>query len=289
MATNAPLGLYLSVLTDFGFKAAFGNKNDTTFLRRALAALIMSKIPIKSVTFIENDYPGISKQGRGARLDLACEDEHGNQFIVEMQVQDTHLFMQRAKHYAMHMFNRMVKKGKYKFNNLKKIYMVSFLATKTYSTNLYHQIATLKNQNGELVDDQITHVIVELSKFKKTLQEVSTDLDKLLYTMNQTANNNFQKADFMQEPWIQSALATLETANLTADQRMQLELDIAYRVTYEESLLAQGKVEGLNKSKLVFKAFKEGKEPAAIATAYNLTIEEVLELKATYLMVTGQA
>ena len=258
MHTPYKLGPYLSVLSDRGFKAAFGNKNDTSFLCKALTLLIGAKVPITSVTFIENDYPGITKEGRGARLDLACEDEHGNQFIVEMQVQDPQYFIHRAKHYTFHAFNRMVQKGNFKFNNLKKIYMVSFLATKAYPTNLYHQIVTLKNQHGELVDDQITHVIVELGKFKKTLTEVKSDLDKLIYTMKQTANTNFQEAAFMQERWLQTALTTLKTANLTADQRMQLELDIAYQVSYEDSLLAKGEAKG--EARGVARGRKEGRK-----------------------------
>jgi len=279
------LGPYLSVLSDRGFKSAFGNPNNTAFLRQALSALINLEAPINQITFLENDYPGISAQGRGARLDLACEDEHGNQFIVEMQVQDPHLFIHRAKHYAFHMYNRMVKKGAYKFNKLKKIYMVSFLATKTYSTNLYHQIANLKNQQGELVDDQITHVIVELGKFTKTLKYIESDLDKLIYMMKQTASNNFQEADFMQENWLQSALKTLETANLTADQRMQLEIDIAYRVSYEDRLLAQGEARGeargnKKKSQEVALAMLRANEPVEKIAAYTgLTKAQVLQLK----------
>ena len=62
--------------------------------------------------------------------------------------------------------------------------------------------------------------------------------------MKQTASIQFKEADFMHETWLQTALKALETTNLTADQRMQLELDIAYRVNYEDGLLAQGEARG---------------------------------------------
>jgi len=238
------LGAYLSMLSDYGFKVAFGNQENTEFLRRALKALMQSNVPIKSITFLKNDFEGALKESRGARVDVLCEDERGQVFIIEMQVDRTENFIHRAKHYAFLVFNDMVKRGKYKYDDLKKIYMVSFLAKNTYSTNLYHQVGTLKNQGGEVIDDQITHIIVELNKFNKSYKEIDNDLDKLIYTMKQTASKQFQEADFMHENWLSTALDKLNTANLSAEERMHLELDIAYRATYEEGFRDEGREEG---------------------------------------------
>ena len=46
---------FISILSDYGFKATFGNESDTTFLKKALQALIDSPIPIKSVGFGKNE------------------------------------------------------------------------------------------------------------------------------------------------------------------------------------------------------------------------------------------
>ena len=46
---------FISILSDYGFKATFGNEADTTFLKKALQALIDSPVPIKSVEFVKND------------------------------------------------------------------------------------------------------------------------------------------------------------------------------------------------------------------------------------------
>ena len=99
--------------------------------------------------------------------------------------------------------------------------------------------------------------------------------------MNQTANPNFQQADFMQEPWLQSALETLDTANLTADQRMQLEIDIAYRVTYEEGLKAEGKALGIQERNTELAlTMLNANEPIDKIVAYSgLTEAQVLRLK----------
>ena len=83
---------------------------------------------------------------------------------------------------------------------------------------LYHQIGTLKNQNGELIDDQITHVVVELEKFQKTLIDIETNLDKLLYTMKltDTASSDAKLPDFLKEDWLEETLKELDRSKLNS-------------------------------------------------------------------------
>lgn len=224
---------FISMLSDYGFKITFGNENHPKFLRKALQALIDSDIPIREVKFTKNEVTATTKDSRGGLFDITCENEKGQVFIVEMQLFDFSNMIHRAKFYAFHRFNIMVRKGKYRFNDLKKIYTITILAGKTYETALYHQIGTLKNQNGELMDDQITHVVVELEKFQKTLEEVETDLDKLLYTMKltDTATKEIELPDFMKEDWLDETLKELDKANLTPEQRAELEIIIAGNMT----------------------------------------------------------
>jgi len=50
----------------------------------------------------------------------------------------------------------------------------------------YYHFATLKNQVGEELDNQTVHVIIEISKFDKTPQQINSNLDKLIYIMKQS-------------------------------------------------------------------------------------------------------
>lgn len=88
------------------------------------------------------------------------------------------------------------------------------------------------------MDDQITHVVVEagcrpLDKFQKTLKEIKTDLDKLLYTMKltDTATSEAKLPDFMKEGWLEETLKELDRSNLTPEQRAELEMIIAGNMT----------------------------------------------------------
>ena len=231
------------MLSDYGFKVAFGNESHPEFLRKSLQVLIGSSSPIREVKFTKNEVTATTKDARGGLFDITCEDEHGRVFIVEMQLFDFSNMIHRAKFYAFHRFNAMVRKGKYRFNDLKRIYTISILAGRTYRTHLYHQIGTLKNQNGELMDDQITHVVVELDKFQKTLKDIKTDLDKLLYTMKltDTATSESKLPDFMKEDWLEETLKELDKANMTPEQRAELEMIVAGNMTEKVAMEERAK------------------------------------------------
>ncbi len=264
------------MLSDYRFKVTFGNENHPKFLRKALQALIDSDTPIREVQFTKNEITATTKDSRGGLFDITCEDERGQIFIVEMQLLDFSNMIHRAKFYAFHRFNIMVRKGKYRFNDLRKIYTISILAGKTYSTGLYHQVGTLKNQNGELMDDQITHVVVELEKFQKTLEEIETNLDKLLYTMKltDTASSDAKLPDFTKEDWLEETLRELERSNLSPDQRADLEMTIAGNISDREAVENELKVRTLNK------LLRKGKlTEEEIADALDLSLEIVIDRK----------
>ncbi len=267
------------MLSDYGFKKTFGNEEHTRFLRKALQALIVSDVPILSVEFTKNEVSGTTKEGRGGLFDLTCEDEKGRVFIVEMQLFDFKHFIHRAKFYAFHKFNTMVHKGRYRFNDLRQIYSISFLAGSAFETSLYHQKGTIKNQKGERIDDQITYIIVELDKFKKMLPEVKTDLDKLLYTMKltDTATPEVKLPDFWAENWLDEALKELDKANLTPEQRSQYEMVIAGNMS--EKVAMELKIEEEVKEKAIINALKmKTFDEKQIASIFEVSIEKVERL-----------
>ncbi len=175
---------FISILSDYGFKLTFADESDTTFLRKALQALIQNDYPIKRVKFLSNEFIGLTEDSRGGLYDLICEDEKGNTFIVEMQLGFYKNYIQRAKFYAFQRFNTLVTRGRYKFDDLTPIYCIGLLAKGIYpKSEQYYHFGTLKNQKGEDLDTQIVHIIVEIDKFDKTESEIYTDLDKLIYIM----------------------------------------------------------------------------------------------------------
>jgi predicted transposase/invertase (TIGR01784 family) len=220
--------------SDYGFKVTFGNENNTLFLRKALQALIASPIPIKEVTFDKNTFDGITRESRSGVFDMSCIDEMNNHFIVEMQLSLFKFFMQRLKFYGLQKLNTMVQKGQYIYADLNKIYCIAIMSHSISELPHYHNIGTMKNQDGILMDDQMTFITIELDKFNKTAETCTTDLDKLIFTMKEAhvVNEPTQFPQFWTEEWLKVAIAELDTRRMTPEERM------AYVMTLSNNAIA---------------------------------------------------
>ena len=281
-------GRFISILSDYGFKATFGNETDTTFLKKALQALIDSPIPIKIVQFVKNDISAITIDSRSGIYDIACTDEKDNHFIVEMQLSEYPEFIQRMKFYALHRFNTLVKKGSYKFENLPKIYCIGILAKTIFSQIAdYQNISILRNTKNETIDDQMTFVTVELDKFNKQLDNIKTDLDKLIYTMKNlhTITEASQFPKFWNEKWLKKAISEVDLRNMTAEQKLSYEMAISANVLAVKNenkkiLEAENRKENTIKIQVVTKALKRAKlSVEEIAEDNNVSVDFVLNIQ----------
>ena len=278
---------FISLLSDYGFKIAFADESNTLFLRRALQALIQSEAPIKKVQFLRNEFVGITEESRGGVFDLVCEDEKQRTFIVEMQLGYYKHFIQRAKFYAFQKFNTLVEKGEYRFDNLTPIYCIGFLAKGIFpKSKEYYHFARLANQKGEELDDQITHIIVEINKFDKKEPQIQSNLDKLIFIMKNLENikGADQLPKFLTEDWIKQAMDKLDKSQMTSDQRMNYEMMMAKNATIIEMLKEEerqqiAKEAAKEKAIETAKNFKElGVDFKIIAKATGLTIEAIENL-----------
>jgi predicted transposase/invertase (TIGR01784 family) len=226
---NDPDALFIPLVSDYGFKVVFGNERNTLFLRRALQALIQSPVPIVEVSFDKNTFDAVVKDSRGGIYDLACVDEQGTHFIVEMQVSDAPYFFQRMKFYAFHKFNSLVQRGGFDYNHLNRIYCIGILANNIFPHPDYRTVGTIRTEAGELLDDQITYVTVELDKFRLAVETIETDLEKLVYTMKtiHMTTQATQYPQFWNEEWLQIAIDELDKRKMTPDERFSYERRLA--------------------------------------------------------------
>jgi predicted transposase/invertase (TIGR01784 family) len=212
------------------FKSTFGNEADTTFLKKALQALINSPLAIKKVTFVKNELTAITVDSRSGIYDIACVDENDSHFIVEMQLSEYPEFIQRMKFYALHRFNTLVKKGEYRFENLPKIYCIGILVKSIFPQIAdYQNIAILRNEKNETIDDQLSFVTVELDKFVKQEKEIENDLDKLIFTMKNlhTVTEASQFPKFWNEEWLKKAILEVDLRNMNPEQKLAYEMTLS--------------------------------------------------------------
>lgn len=275
---------FISMLSDYGFKVTFGNEDDTLFLRRALQALIQSAVPIVDISFDDSTFEGLTRDSRGGIYDIICTDAEKNTYIIEMQVAEYKYLVQRLKFYALHKFNTMVKKGQYKFDNLTKIYCIGFTVENIYADTRYYRRGLLKDSENVVMDSLMEYITVELSKFTTKLEDIKTDLEKLIYLMKNLPAIKEEEAvfpDWWNEDWIQVAIQELDKKNLSPEKLLRYEMTLAQNAAivyaFDEKLEA-ARLE--TKKKAVKKLLKRGKQNIEeIAEDNEVDIDFVLDMK----------
>ena len=186
------------------------------------------------------------------------------------------------KFYTLHKFNAMVKKGKFDYSTLAKIYCVGILAKNINPYEDYLNVSNLRNEKGELIDDQMTFVTVELDKF--TLQDIDcqTDLQKLIYTMRtiHTITQPTQFPKFWDEEWLKVTIDELDSRKMTPDEKASLEMLIARNA---ESVKAESKkikqAVDVKTLETVTKALAKGLDIQTVADIADVSTDFVLSVQ----------
>ncbi len=92
--------LYISPITDFGFKKCF---SDEIVMKGFLTALFESagvKMNIVSLTYLNNESDGEQSNGRRVIYDLKCKLDTGEEFIIEMQNEKQRFLDKRITYYV---------------------------------------------------------------------------------------------------------------------------------------------------------------------------------------------
>jgi len=139
----------------------------------------------------------------------------------------------------------------------------------------YHHIGCLRNQHGEFMGDEITHVVLELDKWNKQVDDIESDLDKLIYVMKATHELNvvdkFVAPQFWSEEWIQSALKDeLKRENTEMErQNAEMERENAEMEREKETILTTA----------ITNFLEEGKDINTIAEMFSISVEKILAIQ----------
>ena len=117
---------YINPYTDFGFKKLFGTAMNKELLISFLNALFNGKENIKDITYLPSERFGIYGNRR-AIFDVYCENENGDNFIVEMQNAYQQFYKDRSVFYSTFPIQDQARLGDDWNYELKKVYTVGIL------------------------------------------------------------------------------------------------------------------------------------------------------------------
>ena len=267
---------YINPFTDYGFKKIFGDREDTSLLQSLINDILglEDENKIKTIIFKNGELLPDSPEDRKAIFDLYCTDEKGSEFIVELQKVYQEHFQSRALYYTTFPIQEQAIRGRWNFS-LTPIYFIGLLnfevdRFKNSPAFLHHGKIT-NIQTKEIMYDNLNMIYVEISKLKKTKEELNTHLEWWLYVLqNLSQLQDIPKS--LQGDVIEKAFLKAEFINLPKGEQDKYHKNLkVYRdlINSIDTAHEQGRVEGKIEGKM------EGKLEEKIEIAKNLLAQNI--------------
>jgi predicted transposase/invertase (TIGR01784 family) len=188
---------FLDPKNDVAFKKIFGTEKNKDILIHFLNDVLTFKDnrPITSVTFLKTVQDPETAAKKTSIVDILCQDEKGNYYIVEMQVAKEKGFEKRAQYYASKAYISQASHGG-AYHNLKEIIFLAiadfviFPQKTDYKSD--HVTLDKKTYENDLKDFSFT--FIELPKFQKDIEHLNNMTDKWIYFFKHADETSEQEA-----------------------------------------------------------------------------------------------
>ena len=269
---------YLDPKSDLTFKKIFGNHPD--LLKSFLNAILPlpSDCLIEKLSYLSPENVPRTPIAKYSIVDVRCFDNHGRQFIVEMQIDWTPDFIQRMIFNAASTYVKQIDQGN-DYEDLCAVYELAILNTifdKEASNQWFHHYRMTSAHDRTKTWDDIQCVLIELPKFNPTTI-TEKKLSVLWLRFLKEINNNTTVVDpsLLEVEEIKQAVNLLEEsayskAELLAYDKYwdDIRCEKALFKGYLKEGLAQGEAKGLAKG--LAKGREEGKAEGKAEMARNL-------------------
>ncbi len=272
---------FADITNDIAFRKIFGNEAKTEILISFLNAVLKLE-GIKQITWVEilNPYqlPRIAGS-KATILDVRAKDKAGNSYIIEMQVTDKKGLDKRITFYSAKGYASQLDASE-NYYKLKPVIFIGILNFEYMQNPNYlsrHLILDAETQEHKLKDLEFS--FIELPKFNKTEQELTTLVEKWIFFIKNAENLTvipknlddegleiaYQEAD--RHTWTKEELEEYEYA------RMRETDEIARELLVEEKAKMQEKLD------IAKKMILAGSEDDFIYQITNLTVEQIEQLR----------
>jgi predicted transposase/invertase (TIGR01784 family) len=214
--------VYINPFTDFGFKKLFGEEANAEILIDFLNAIIdIPEETIVKIQFKDTTKRSWRADDRKAVYDIYCENQKGEQFIVELQKAKQKYFKDRTVFYLSYPIQEQAPQGEWNYE-LKKVYCIAILnfvldKVEGKHKDLIHRVQ-LKDDYNDVFYDKMKLIYLEIPKFNKSETELTTRLDKWLYFFKNLEDISSMPRIFKDDSLFSKAFDTAQLANLNRDQ-----------------------------------------------------------------------
>ncbi|CAK8716190.1 Rpn family recombination-promoting nuclease/putative transposase [Candidatus Electrothrix gigas] len=287
---------YINLFTDYGFKKIFGEEPNKNLLLDFLNELLKEEQgEIRNLTYLKTEQLGDTDIDRKAIFDLYCENERGEKFIVELQKSKQNFFKDRTLYYSTFPIREQAERGDWNFK-LKAVYTVALLdfvfdEDKDQPEKYRYDVKLSDIDTHKVFYDKLTFIYLEMPKFTKSLEELTTRFEQWLYVIR-NLNRLERLPDSLREEIFEQLFTTAEIARFTPDQVRSYEKSLKYYRDMKNSLdtaFDEGKEEGIEigietgreigkaegQREIVINGLKQGLDKKMIADLTGLSLEAI--------------
>lgn len=262
----------LSPKVDLVFRKFFGSEENKDILLDFLNSILQEKIEDIEIT---NPYDLTKyKVTRASIIQIKAKDNEGSLYNIELQLGSDKFYDRRALFYWSRLYSDQLNESEI-YSNLKKTIGIHILDFNKLPGLDYHNEYKLTNvlTNEQLNDDFELHFI-ELKKFNKDLEPVSSSLERWITFFNKSLqyNQNNIPDQLAVDNTIAKAITKLEVMGLSDDERDLYEEQLKDNRDYANQLY------NLHYD-IVTNLFKEGQTIEFIAKITGLSRGEIQSIK----------
>jgi predicted transposase/invertase (TIGR01784 family) len=271
---------YISLLTDFGFKRVFGTEPNKAILIDFLNTLLPDYHHIKDLTFKNTEKLGNTPIDRKAIFDIYCQAENGDRFIVEIQKAKQNFFKDRSVYYSTFPIQEQALQGEWDFN-LTPVYTVGvldFIFDDHKNDDTIVHLVQLRNQNGEIFYDKLKFIYIELPKFKKTIDQLETHLDKWLFILRNLANLSDPPPESLQETVFSELFEVAAIANFSRLEQDSYQNSLKYYRDMNnvvDTARQEGLKKGLEEGRLAERSLILNRQRSLVLRLLSRTVGEL--------------
>jgi predicted transposase/invertase (TIGR01784 family) len=269
---------------DFAFKKLFGSEENKDLLISLINAIVSEQEQVVEVQ-LKNPYNLADYlAGKMSILDIKAKSGAGRWFNVEMQISEDYNFDKRAIYYWAKLVTEQLSEGMM-FKELQKTISINILdfnfIPNTLEVHNCYKIINIATGKDDKLHDIFELHYIELKKFTKSYQQVSSALDRwstFLTKAHDLDKNNMPK-ELVSDQAIVKAIAAVdrmfdEEERLVYETRMQSLADVESKIaSAEEKGMEKGREE--ERQNMALKLVQQGVAINVIAEVSGLSETEI--------------
>ena len=243
--------LEIDPTVDIAFKKVFGTEEQTLVLMDLLNAVIQPAREVTGLALIQPQSEKDTPLDKQAIADVLARDQGNRQFHVEMQWLVPWFFAKRVLFYWSKFHPQQLREGE-NYQTLRPTISICFVNQTVFpDVPDHHLVFHLREaKHGVVWTDDLEIHLIELPKFTKTAEQLSSALDRWCYFLRHGAGLDLDcLPPSLDHPMIRRAMEVLTV--FTQDERERAAYEQRVKFQRDQSSLLQEATEAMGRGELI--------------------------------------